>query len=290
MLIAFHFAMMSSALADARHFTMRGHDLIFDVPEEFKLYAKYDDDVAPHIQSYLYGKGDESYAIAFSLNNNDFADTIGASYKDFSDVQISENLIMFKAPSANIFFAKISMCASHCVLTIFASGPDGNDFPEKTVKKYANDVLAGRQGDVSAMQGKPDTSRKIGDTTIAGAQVHIEIDVASENATFSNSCGTQMLTQRQLQNNAVPDRILPCPRPIDNVGDCIGSTRKQMDNGYIAWSVSNSCKFWVQFDYDDCNEGVYSKLVCEARSRYISPNSTFSGTNYQTAANIRNFR
>lgn len=45
---------------------------------------------------------------------------------------------------------------------------------------------------------------------IQGTRVFTEIDHARGVATFSNSCGSQTLTQRQLQQGAIPSRIIPC--------------------------------------------------------------------------------
>jgi hypothetical protein len=48
--------------------------------------------------------------------------------------------------------------------------------------------------------------------TINGTQVYTVIDRAAGVATFSNSCGSQTLTQGQLQAGAIPSQIIPCPR------------------------------------------------------------------------------
>lgn len=47
--------------------------------------------------------------------------------------------------------------------------------------------------------------------TINGTQVYTVIDHAAGLATFSNSCGSQTLTQGQLQAGAIPNQIIPCP-------------------------------------------------------------------------------
>jgi hypothetical protein len=52
--------------------------------------------------------------------------------------------------------------------------------------------------------------------TINGTRVFTDIDQAARIATFSNECGTQRLTQAQLQAGAIPDEIIPCPRPSVN--------------------------------------------------------------------------
>ena len=49
--------------------------------------------------------------------------------------------------------------------------------------------------------------------TIQGTQVFIQIDQGAGVATFSNDCGSQSLSQSQLQNGAIPNNIIPCPRP-----------------------------------------------------------------------------
>jgi hypothetical protein len=48
---------------------------------------------------------------------------------------------------------------------------------------------------------------------IDGTRVFTQIDHAARVATFSNECGSQQLTQAELQAGAKPDRIIPCPRP-----------------------------------------------------------------------------
>jgi hypothetical protein len=49
--------------------------------------------------------------------------------------------------------------------------------------------------------------------TIRGTQVYTVIDHARGVATFSNQCGSQTLTQAQLQAGAYPDKIIPCNPP-----------------------------------------------------------------------------
>lgn len=56
-------------------------------------------------------------------------------------------------------------------------------------------------------------SAQSGYQTINGTRVYTVIDQAAGIATFSNECGTQRLTQRELQGGAIPSRIIPCPRP-----------------------------------------------------------------------------
>jgi hypothetical protein len=56
---------------------------------------------------------------------------------------------------------------------------------------------------------------------IRGTQVYTVIDHARGVATFSNECGSQTLSQAQLQAGAYPDKIIPCnprqpQRPFDS--------------------------------------------------------------------------
>lgn len=65
---------------------------------------------------------------------------------------------------------------------------------------------------VTFVLGAPAWSQS-GYQTINGTRVFTQIDQAAGVATFSNDCGTQRLTQAQLQNGAIPNQIVPCPRP-----------------------------------------------------------------------------
>jgi hypothetical protein len=51
------------------------------------------------------------------------------------------------------------------------------------------------------------------DEIIQGTRVHVVLDDQTRLGTFSNSCGSQTLSQSQLQNGAIPSNIIPCPRP-----------------------------------------------------------------------------
>ncbi|GLS46750.1 hypothetical protein GCM10007884_47450 [Methylobacterium brachythecii] len=52
-----------------------------------------------------------------------------------------------------------------------------------------------------------------GTQIINGTKVFTQIFPADKLATFSNDCGSQTLTQRELQQGAIPNLIIPCPRP-----------------------------------------------------------------------------
>jgi len=57
------------------------------------------------------------------------------------------------------------------------------------------------------------SGQESGYQTIRGTRVYTQIDHANSRATFSNDCGSQVLTQRELQNGAIPTDIIPCPKP-----------------------------------------------------------------------------
>lgn len=59
---------------------------------------------------------------------------------------------------------------------------------------------------------------------IDGTRVFTVIDRARGVATFSNDCGSQTLTQGQLQAGAKPTRIIPCPRPSQPQRSTSGSS------------------------------------------------------------------
>ena len=52
--------------------------------------------------------------------------------------------------------------------------------------------------------------------TLQGTQVFTTVYHDRGYATFENECGKQQLTQRQLQQGAIPSNIIPCPRPSLN--------------------------------------------------------------------------
>jgi hypothetical protein len=52
-----------------------------------------------------------------------------------------------------------------------------------------------------------------GDQVIDGTKVHTEVYEDQGYAIFRNSCGSQRISQRELQRGAKPYNIIPCPRP-----------------------------------------------------------------------------
>lgn len=58
----------------------------------------------------------------------------------------------------------------------------------------------------------PARAQESGYQVIQGTRVYTEIDHANQSATFSNDCGRQTISRRDLQNGAIPNRIIPCPR------------------------------------------------------------------------------
>ena len=63
------------------------------------------------------------------------------------------------------------------------------------------------------MLGSIGAKAESGDQEIEGTWVHTVIDHERGVAIFSNECGSQTLTQGQLQAGAIPSDIIPCPRP-----------------------------------------------------------------------------
>jgi hypothetical protein len=56
-------------------------------------------------------------------------------------------------------------------------------------------------------------AQESGYQTIDGTRVYTKIDHASQQATFSNECGSQTISRSALQAGAKPTNIIPCPRP-----------------------------------------------------------------------------
>lgn len=85
--------------------------------------------------------------------------------------------------------------------------------------------------------------------TINGTRVFTQVDQARGVATFSNDCGSQTLTQGQLQAGAIPDQIIPCPRPQS-------SSRPSRSNAF-----DDLCQFYANLMRDNCqptDDGVGS--------------------------------
>ncbi len=89
---------------------------------------------------------------------------------------------------------------------------------------------------------------------IQGTRVYSEVDLSRGIATFSNECGTQTLTQGQLAAGAIPNRIVPCPRPGSGGGNgacppgqraergrCVPFGATLCPNGITACSVGQKC-------------------------------------------------
>jgi hypothetical protein len=74
-----------------------------------------------------------------------------------------------------------------------------------------------------------------GAQTINGTMVYTEVDRSRGVATFSNNCGSQTLTQRELQAGAIPSDIIPCPRP---------SSSSQRDSGRMP--DDEACRYYKE--------------------------------------------
>ncbi len=69
--------------------------------------------------------------------------------------------------------------------------------------------------------------------TLEGTQVFTTIYHDRGYATFENECGKQQLTQRQLQQGAIPSNIVPCPRSSSNNN----TTPDQQSGGKLLWGA-----------------------------------------------------
>ena len=92
----------------------------------------------------------------------------------------------------------------------------------------------------------PSARAESGYQVIQGTRVFTEIDHGRGVATFSNSCGSQTLTQRELQQGAIPSRIIPC-----NKGSGGGKTCR---SGYELTRDGIHC---IPKDSEDCGNGRY---------------------------------
>lgn len=85
-----------------------------------------------------------------------------------------------------------------------------------------------------------------GHQVINGTQVYTVIDQGRGVATFSNDCGSQTLTQGQLQAGAIPDKIIPCPREGGGSASCpaghsLSRTGRCIRAGHTECSNGKSC-------------------------------------------------
>jgi hypothetical protein len=74
-------------------------------------------------------------------------------------------------------------------------------------------IILGGMVVIAALINSDPAVGQSGEQTINGTRVYTEIDQARGVATFSNQCGSQTLTQQELQAGAIPSQIIPCPRP-----------------------------------------------------------------------------
>src|SRR4051794_2187357 len=58
-----------------------------------------------------------------------------------------------------------------------------------------------------------DAHGESGYQVVHGTRVFTVVNRRGTAATFSNACGSQTLTRRAIQAGALPNRIIPCPRP-----------------------------------------------------------------------------
>ncbi len=115
---------------------------------------------------------------------------------------------------------------------------------------------------VHCLLGAANTYAQSGYQTIQGTQVYTVIDQAAGVATFSNDCGTQRLTQRELQAGAIPDQIIPCPRP--------GQSATQSPRPRPKPSVAPPLPWGAVAAYDDVYVWVRGHTEAEVKKRAAS--------------------
>ena len=104
--------------------------------------------------------------------------------------------------------------------------------------------------------------------TINGTRVLTEIDQSRGVATFSNDCGSQTLTQSQLQNGALPTNIIPCPRPsapsFNNSGASVPPPRPVVRGPSAASPIAPKPKK-MAVNEAQCQEFSRHAATCAAR-------------------------
>lgn len=114
--------------------------------------------------------------------------------------------------------------------------------------------------------------------TINGTRVFTEIDRSRGVATFSNDCGSQTLTQRQLQAGAIPDDIIPCPRRRASGGGTLPPPSTTPSSPQRTNTPAEECiagKGWYDRNYKEefAQSGAFLTLLQEMaeRVRYVCP-------------------
>jgi hypothetical protein len=72
---------------------------------------------------------------------------------------------------------------------------------------------------------------------INGTEVYTVVDMAAGHATFSNHCGSQRVSQSDLQRGAIPDRIIPCPRGAAGLAPTMPSAPRGRDSLAIGLAI-----------------------------------------------------
>lgn len=108
--------------------------------------------------------------------------------------------------------------------------------------------------------------------TINGTQVYTQVDQARGVATFSNSCGSQTLTQRELQNGAIPSRIIPCPRPQAKQPPTFDI---QKERAKIDWALSVNIRDLANKSMQEARRHEQGKRYSDAHSAYLVAHSQY---------------
>ncbi len=78
-----------------------------------------------------------------------------------------------------------------------------------------------------------------GDQVIDGTRMHTIVYHDRGYAVFSNDCGSQKLTQAQLQAGAKPTQIMPCPRPQASAPSSPSAPRSKRQWAAVAAGLSD---------------------------------------------------
>lgn len=112
-----------------------------------------------------------------------------------------------------------------------------------------------------------------GAQTINGTRVFTVVDRSRGVATFSNECGSQTLTQRQLQAGAIPNEIVPCPRPrksIPNTFDPVARAREILSTPN---TLTRNWKAEAEEKWREAYDKWAKKLYSEAALDFMSAES-----------------
>lgn len=120
-----------------------------------------------------------------------------------------------------------------------------------------------------------------GSQVIDGTEVYTEIFQSQGYARFRNSCGTQTITQRELQAGAKPTNIIPCPRPRGSTPPSYNppksDNRKRCGDGYCPANTicTKEQKCLPKASNRVCPNGQYcdAQYICTDENRCLPVDS-----------------